>query len=64
MTFAQCRALIAEEAERLGMIHVDGLKLLPPMPAFFGDGYLHPNDNGFSLYAENLIAKMEKYLRT
>ena len=63
MTFAQCRALIAEEAERLGMIHVDGLKLIPPLPAFFGDGYLHPNDNGFSLYAENLIAEMEKYLR-
>lgn len=61
-TFEDCRSLIAEEAERLGMIHIDGLTLVPPLPIFFQDGYLHPNDNGFSLYAENLISQLEQYM--
>lgn len=31
------------------------------MSAFMADEVLHPNDLGFSLYAENLIAQMVKH---
>lgn len=62
-TFEGCRAIIMEEAEKLGLPHIDGLSLVPPMPELFGDGYLHPNDEGFSLYAENLIIALEKHLK-
>lgn len=62
-TFEGCRAIVAEKAEKLDLIHIDGLKLVPPLPEFFGDGYLHPNDEGFSLYAENLIIELEKHLK-
>ena len=33
---------------------VDGWNLIPHLHAFFHDQILHPNDQGFSLYAENL----------
>ena len=33
---------------------VDGWNLIPHLYAFFHDQILHPNDQGFSLYAENL----------
>lgn len=62
-TFEGCRAIVEQEAEALDLTVIDGLTLVPPMPEFFLDGYLHPNDNGFSLYAENLILAMEKYLK-
>ena len=61
-TFEGCCAIVEQEAEALELIHIDGLDLVPPIPEFFGDAYLHPNDEGFSLYAENLIVKLEKYL--
>ena len=62
-TFEDCRAIVAEEAERLGLIHIDGLRLVPPIPEFFGDEYLHPNDEGFAIYAENLIIALESYIK-
>ena len=62
-SFEDCRATIAEEAERLGMTHVDGLRLVPPFPSLFADEYLHPNDEGFAIYAENLIIELEKHLQ-
>lgn len=61
-SFAGCRSVIIETVAKLGLTHIDGLTLVPPQPELFADGYLHPNDNGFSLYAENLIRSMEKYL--
>lgn len=61
-SFEECRAVVAKEAQKLGLCHIDGLTLVPPMPVFFQDEYLHPNDNGFSLYAENLIMQLRKYL--
>ena len=61
-SFAECRAVVREEAERLQLCHIDGLKLVPPLPVFFKDEYLHPNDNGFSVYAENLIRELEPLL--
>ena len=57
-TFREARAVIVEEIEKLGLCHIDGLSLVPPMPVFFKDATLHPDDLGFSLYAENLIRQM------
>ena len=48
------RALEAEAAAR-GFIPVDGLKLVPPVPACYSDTYTHPNDLGFAYYYENLL---------
>lgn len=62
-TFEGCRAIVEQEAEALDLIHIDGLDLVPPIPEFFGDAFLHPNDEGFSLYAENLIIALEKHLK-
>ena len=62
-TFEGCREIVMQEAQALGLIHIDGLDLVPPIPGFFGDGYLHPNDDGFSVYAENLIICLEEYLK-
>ncbi|MBQ9783274.1 MAG: SGNH/GDSL hydrolase family protein [Clostridia bacterium] len=59
-SFREARAIVIEEAERLGLCHIDGLSLVPPMSQFFPDGTLHPDDLGFSLYAENLIEQMLK----
>lgn len=61
-TFDGARQIVIDEAEALGLIHIDGLKLVPPMKEFFADAHLHPNDEGFSHYAENLVKEMQKYL--
>lgn len=61
-SFEECRAIIAGEAEKLKLTVIDGLSLVPPLPVFFSDAYLHPNDCGMSLYAENLIGILEKHL--
>ena len=61
-SFRDCRGVVIEEAQKRNLIHIDGLKLVPPLPIFFQDEYLHPNDSGFSLYAENLIVELEKHL--
>lgn len=37
---------------------VDGQKLIPHLPALFGDAYLHPNDEGFLHIAMNLFKQM------
>lgn len=59
-SFAECRAIVAEEAARLGLAHIDGLSLVPPLPELFPGDLLHPNELGFSFYAENLISQMQK----
>jgi len=61
--FRDCRRVVIEEATRRGFIHINGLDMVPPDPAFFADDVpLHPNALGFGIYAENLIRKMQKYL--
>ena len=62
-SFQDCRQIVIDAANYYGLIHIDGLKLVPPAPAFFAEDLLHPNDNGFSLYAENLIAELLKYIK-
>ncbi len=57
-TFEACRQIVEESAAKYGFTQIDGLKLVPPVEALFADGYLHPNDNGFSHYAENLIKEL------
>ena len=59
LTFEETRAEIIAEAKKYGFIHIDGGTLMPPMPLLYTDG-LHPNDNGFSIFAENLIAALKK----
>ncbi len=61
-SFADCRRAVAEEAERRGFVHIDGLRLVPAMPEMMGDGWLHPNDLGFSYFAENLVRELQKYI--
>ena len=54
------RKMIENEATSRGFIAVDGLSLVPPLPQFFADTYLHPNDLGFGVFAENLIKVIEE----
>lgn len=58
--FLPIRDGIEKAAIDLNFEVVDGFKLLPHIEEFFADGYLHPNDNGFSLYAANLIKALTK----
>ena len=60
-TFAEARDVVIRQAQAHGMTHIDGLKLVPPLPCFFQDEYLHPNDAGFGLYTQNLIREIIKY---
>lgn len=62
-SFAECRAVIIDEALAHGFVHVDGLELVPPLPELFTDpNPLHPGDLGFGIYAENLIRVMAREL--
>ena len=56
--FLPIRDGIEKVAKDLQLEVVDGFKLVPHLRKFFADSFLHPDDNGFGLYAENLI----KYL--
>ena len=61
-TFEGACAIVREEAERLGLTVIDGLSLVPPLPYFFAD-HVHPNEQGFGAYAENLIREINKTLK-
>ena len=54
-TLDDCRKIMIDQCSAHGFTHIDGYRLVPHSPIYFGDGYLHPNDLGFSHYAENLI---------
>ncbi len=56
--FENKRAMVEREALALGFDVVSGLKLVPAVSDFFADTYLHPNDLGFGLYAQNLIKEI------
>lgn len=58
--FDRKRRMIEREAAARGFEVVSGLELVPPRAEFFADTYLHPNDLGFGLYAENLIRILDK----
>ena len=61
-SFSDCRRAVAEAAEARGFVHIDGLRLVPAMAEMMGDGWLHPNDLGFSYFAENLIRELQRYI--
>ena len=54
------RSCIAEAATDRGFEVVNGEWLFPHHTAFFADGFLHPNELGFSVYAERLIGYFQK----
>lgn len=54
----ECRKVIIEQIEKHGFIHIDGMQLCPHSPEYYQDGFLHPNDMGFAIYAQNLIRLM------
>lgn len=58
--FDRKRKMIEREAAARGFEVISGLDLVPPRAELFADTYLHPNDLGFGVYAENLIRILEK----
>lgn len=56
--FAQCVDGIRAEEEARGFTVIDGLELVPHAPDFYHEDRLHPNDLGFSFYAQNLIRRI------
>ena len=60
--FERKRDMVEAEAEARGFYVINGLKLVPPLDDFYADRYLHPNDLGFGLYAENLIKELIKIM--
>ena len=56
-SFADACNLVKEEAALRGFTVVDGMELVPHNSDFLADA-VHPNDLGFGVYAERLIAKM------
>jgi hypothetical protein len=60
-TFDECRKTLAEIAVSHGFTHIDGLTLVPHSPEFFWDKFIHPNNVGFGIYAENLIKEILKH---
>lgn len=60
--FDSCVSYVKEEIINHGMILIEGSSIMPPIPDFYADKFLHPDSNGFCLYALNLIAQMQKYL--
>ena len=51
---------IAKELDNVTLINCYGF--VPEDPELFSDKYLHPNDEGFSYYAEGLLTELKKYL--
>lgn len=58
--FLPIRDGIEKVAKDLELEAVDGFKLVPHLRKFYADNFLHPDDNGFGLYAENLIKELKK----
>ena len=42
---------------------VDGSGFLPAEPTLFADGFLHPNDRGFTCFADRLLEELKKTAR-
>ena len=61
--FEAKREMVENEAKERGFYVMDGLKLVPPIADFYADQYLHPNDLGFGVYAENLIKELIKIVK-
>ena len=62
--FMECRALIGRLAATQGFHVLDDYDLLPHDTRLFSDGYLHPNDIGFDLYAQRLCQMIDEKLQS
>ena len=60
LTFLPARKEFEALARSLDITVVDGFTLVPHLPEFYQDKHLHPNESGFSLYAENLAVALKK----
>lgn len=58
--FEDIRRQLAEIIAANGAIVVDGDQAVPHVDLFFGDYRLHPNDLGFSCYAQYLIGEITR----
>ena len=59
--FHEARAILKALAEKHPNFRViDGMMLTPHLPAFFSDLYLHPNDLGFEIYAQELVKRIHE----
>ena len=47
-------------AKEMDFFVVDGFRLTPHISDFFADQFLHPNDLGFSIYAQNLLQALRE----
>ena len=54
----EVNATIADAAHQFGITVIDGLQMIPHDMTYFADD-LHPNTEGFCVYAENLIKALE-----
>lgn len=54
LSFSEIREIIKVTGEKYGAKIVDGINFVPSNEEFWWDGYLHPNEKGFELYAEAL----------
>ncbi len=54
----EVNATIADAAHQFGITVIDGLQMIPHEMTYFADD-LHPNTQGFCVYAENLIRALE-----
>jgi lysophospholipase L1-like esterase len=62
-TFPEARERLRQIASKYPqVICIDGLELTPHVEEFYSDNYLHPNDLGFCLMAENLLSKIRSRL--
>lgn len=61
-TFADGRETVRQAAARHSQCRIiDGLKLIPHIPEFFSDMYLHPNDLGFMFMARGILQEIQAY---
>lgn len=58
--FEEARQTLRKVCELYANVSViDGIDFVPHCAEFFADGYLHPNEEGFKLYADRLEAALE-----
>ena len=50
------------EAEGIVIHYEDNTDFIPKDSVYFRDGYLHPNDKGFEVYASSLADELKKVL--
>ncbi len=62
-TMSQYRDAIAEVCGSRGLGVIDGRRLLPFEPRYFADPWrVHPNAEGYALFARNLAQELDQYM--